>query len=148
MTARPIPEHDPLELPVDPLVQRFRRAIAIFDAQADLLRQGWVSESVLATTWTVEFQSDGSCTAELVPEVKRRHPGSSVTTSGEAGHTADASQSTFKIRGAAEGLKVDVYLSREALALLGSGKEVLLTPPPTEGKEIEVAEVRVRPMLE
>lgn len=119
------------------------RALAIHDAKCSLWRQGWDLESIRRTTWTVEFQSDGACTAELV---QHSHPGSGVV---EAAYAADTSQSTFNCRDAAEGLKVDIYLSQEALAQLGSGKELLLTPPPpTEGGEVEVAEVTVWPMLE
>lgn len=139
VTAQAPSAREPEHLTIE---QRMRRAIAIYDAKCSLLRQGWDPESVLSTTWTVEVQSDGACTAQMVTDVQRTHPESGVV---EAGHTADLIQSAFNCRDAAEGLKVDVYLSREALAQLGSGKDLLLKSLPTEGEEIAVVEVRVGP---
>lgn len=80
VTVRHVSAKEALHLPIE---QRVRAAITLFDAQVSPLGRGWDLESVLDTAWTVEFQSDGACTAELLAEVQGSQRGSSVELPGE-----------------------------------------------------------------
>lgn len=112
VTVRRVPAEEASHLPIE---QRIRAAIAIFDAQASLLKQGWDLESVLRTAWTVEFQTDGACKAEPV----------STAPAGPGLPSRDSRvlDSSFDWHGRSEALEVEVRLSRTALARLVAGEK-------------------------
>jgi hypothetical protein len=140
--ARPPSDREPAHLTFE---QKMARAIAMHDARCSLLQQGWDLESVLDTKWTVEFQSDGTCTAELVTSASALP----TPSSGQEGPLdADLGQSTYDWQGPAGALQLEVTLSRAALARLVAGKEVLLTRARTANRGGEVIGVMVSPRQE
>jgi hypothetical protein len=123
-------------------VQRFKRALAIFDASVDLWRRGRDLESVLNADWIVDCLPDGTCSAELAPaSAAPRPPIGGPVMSGDG-----LDESTYDLQGSAEEVRVEVHVSRVALAQLVSGEELRLRRTSTADSAIELAEVKVVPL--